>query len=536
MINSNTIFAPKKLEDVLLENNIISQSQLNWAQLKRAQIDARLEDILLNEGLIDEKSLGIAYSLQYNFEFIENEIKLSKELLNKIPATFFDEYDFIPIEKNGNTLKIAISSPYMNDLFQELEQKTGYEIVPSIIEKSKLDKIINSLNKSDIASETHMSDGAVKLLNSILERAWKQYASDIHFEFSKDSLVLKFRIDGALYEIEKFDKQKANFLITRIKILSNMDITEHISPQEGQFTQNINGHSINMRSSVVPSYYGESIVIRILNRRNFDFNLLNIGFSDEQRKSYISALKSKKGLIIVSGPTGSGKTTTLYAGLLYLRENYPQKKIITIEDPVEFPLEGISQIPIDDTKNEGLTFSKGLKAILRQDPDIIMIGEIRDRESAMIAINAAITGHLVLASIHAGNVFEIINRLQYFDIPPILYLDAISLITSQVLYKELCDNCKILAGVIENKNFYKSGKCDKCKNFGFTGRNGLFEVLNINGKLKEMVLKGELSSIIKRRFEEDGFVSIEKQLKKMLLLGKVSISEYEELTGETIVF
>lgn len=530
MQNIKTSLLPDSIENILLKEHIITESQLNWAKFKQTQTGERLENILLKEGIIDEKSLALAYSIQYKIEFIDEDLKIDYDIIKYIPKEILHEYEFIPIKKEDNILKIAIHNPYQYDLFEDIERRTRLKVQPFIIEKSKLLKkrkelLSNRINISELK-------GSGQFLDSILIYAWDNNASDIHFIFESNHLQIKYRISGDLIDGEKIPLQDADFLLVRLKILANLDITEHFLPQEGHFIKKISNKSVNFRVSILPSYFGENVVIRLLNKKDFNFSINNIGFLPEQIEILERILMLKKGLILVGGPTGSGKSTTLYTFLNFLKIKFPEKKIMTIEDPIEFPLPGISQTQVthsDDTTTR-LTFTKGLRAILRQDPDIIMIGEIREKESAIIAVNAAITGHLVLASIHASNVLEIINRMRYFSVPDHLFLESTNLLISQIIYKKLCPDCKHPTTKFGINGFISKG-CSRCQKKGSIGITGAFELLLLNKDIRKLLLNNKLLSVIEDEAKKYGLITLKEILNQKLKDGEISINEYYQLVG-----
>lgn len=531
-------YKTKKLEEILLENLIVTESQLNWARINQAEKGGRIEDILLESGIIDEKSLALSYSLQFSIPLFEDEIKISENALKLVPDSLLMEYNFLPVSSDEKRMNILICAPCSEELFQDLSNVTRLEIFPLMVEKTRLHQARKALTENKPSGTYHQS--AIQLFTGIMETAWKKQATDIHLEYRPDHLCISLRINGELLPEQTFDLQTSELLITRLKIVSNLDITEHFAPQEGQFSLLISGSSVNFRCSVLPGYYGENASIRILNRKNFDFSLDNLGIEEKELSLFSKILRLKYGLVLVCGATGSGKTTTLYSGIRYLKQHYPGKKIITIEDPIEYPFADITQTQVNYSRSENryiVSFSSGLKSILRHDPDIIMIGEIRDEESAMIAINAAITGHLVLATIHAGDVFEVINRINYFKIPPNLFIESIQLLISQTLVKKLCPSCRFPRHFISPVpgDFYEASGCRHCQNRGYIKREGVFEFLQIDDKIKDAVMNGLLPSAIRKIAVEGGFRERNTHLRQLAAAGEISYQDLTDLTGASSV-
>ncbi|MDD5091555.1 MAG: GspE/PulE family protein [Candidatus Wallbacteria bacterium] len=513
---------PQKLERILVENQIISESQLNWARIRQNETGKRIEDVLLQAEIVDEKSLNQAYSIFSGIPVFDGEIIPAEEALQLVSPDLCHEYGFLPVDRNEGYVRIVVSHPLHPELLQIIRDKTGLEAVPFLAGKNRIEQALEKSLRQGREIPA-LENSVIRMMEDILRQAWSEGASDIHFEWNAGDLSVKFRLHGELVEKYSHDRATAELLITRLKIVSSLDITEHTMPQDGQFSQQDTGGPIVCRCSLIPAFYGENAVVRILNRRNFSFSLDNIGLTGEQVEIFKSSLQNPSGLILVSGSTGSGKTTTLYATLSFLTRSFPQKKIVTIEDPIEYPLPGITQTQASESwsgEKPRMNFAVGLKALLRQDPDIIMIGEIRDRESAMIAINAAMTGHQVLATIHARDVFDIFGRLQHFEIKPSLFLDCISLLVAQKLFKKVCSTCR---GV--------TGGCPACSGKGYSGRMGTFEILALDEKIKCAVMAGALPSGIKKTAEDAGFCSIAARLKEKLQCGEVSHQEFSELIG-----
>jgi type IV pilus assembly protein PilB len=380
----------------------------------------------------------------------------------------------------------------------------------------------------------------VKLINSLINQAIKLDASDIHIEPFESQIRVRFRVDGDLHEMLTISRQSQSAIVTRIKVMANMNIAEKRLPQDGRIEMKIDNLVVDMRISVIPSTYGEKIVMRILNRGNFLKSKTELGFTKGNLNLFDNIISAPNGIILVSGPTGSGKTTTLYA---YLNElNKVNKNIITVEDPVEYKLDGINQVQVNS--KIGLSFANGLRSILRQDPDIIMIGEIRDEETAEIAIRAAITGHLVLSTIHTNDASSTIIRLQDMGIKPYLISASLRGVIAQRLVKTICENCKIFyeassyeKEVLEiNDNIcedylnkqvilYKGEGCPKCLNTGYKGRIAIHEIMNVNRNVKDAIYQSDIEKL-NLALQNNGMKTLKDNCKELVLTGMTTLEEY----------
>ncbi|MCK9224400.1 MAG: GspE/PulE family protein [Candidatus Muirbacterium halophilum] len=547
-----------RLEDFLVENGIISNSQLNWAKLKLNDSSEPLYKILIKEGLISEKNYFSVLAQLYEKEFINIEpSELNKDLIQSIPLEIIQKYYFIPVEKNLNGIKIATFEPNNFFMIQEIEEMTGYKIevivstptdilrarrefniesendfVIETLENIPLKKVAQAVSegysmdfdeKTDLEDyDIHNTDApVVVLVNKLIFDAVKNGATDIHIESFEDYLKVRYRVDGMLKKIMEIEKSAQDAVITRLKIISDLDITERFVAQDGRFKLRISEDDIDFRITFLPSMYGENISIRIFNKKVTPLTFSEIGMNEKQIEIIESMLKRKYGLVLIVGPTGSGKTTTLYTMINYL--NSENIKIVTIEDPVEYRLEGIHQIPVRinrEDESKSLTFAKGLKAILRQDPNVIMIGEIRDAETAEIAINAALTGHLVFSTLHANTTVDVISRLKHLGIDSELVSDALSMVVAQRLCRKICKKCG---------NDKKNG-CEFCKYSGFSGRIGVFELLNVTQEIKEIIASDMAGVFIRKQAEkEEYWRSLEDDAKEKNEKGIISKEEYNSL-------
>jgi type IV pilus assembly protein PilB len=382
----------------------------------------------------------------------------------------------------------------------------------------------------------------VKMIDALLLKAILKKASDVHFEAYEDVMKIKYRIDGVLFEVLKINSEFSNMITSRIKIISNLDIAEKRKPQDGRFTLSFENREVDFRVSILPSIHGETVVLRILDKTAVGLDVRKLGFEDYDLKKFLKNIKKPYGMILVAGPTGSGKTTTLYSAINEI--NKPEDKLITIEDPVEFQFDDIVQVAVNE--KQGLSFASGLRSVVRQDPDKIMIGEIRDIETAEIAVNAALTGHLVLSSIHANNVFDCISRLVNMGVDIYQVVSSFNLIVSQRLVRKICEKCKIedieskkkLKELVddwqehEDKVFYKGRGCRFCHKTGYRGRVAIYEVLPMSSRVKEMLLVNSNSVEVRRAAVEEGMHSLRGASWIKVCQGVTTIDEMNRVTFE----
>jgi type IV pilus assembly protein PilB len=500
-------------------------------------------------------------------------IKIDYQLLTKFPAEFMIKNLFFPLKENETVIEVAMFDPDNLDKISIIENFIQKRVVPFQAQMEDIEKI---LKKSDtftkvltdktesffmrkeveeeeeesltIEKITEEDDSVIKLLNNIVFTAVNKRASDIHIEMHDNSVRLKFRIDGILTQImDPLDRMFHSPLITRLKVVSELDIAERRIPQDGRFRMKFKHKTIDFRVSIMPAIYGENAVIRILDREMIteslgELRLLQLGFSDYLIESLNYYIAQPYGMFLVTGPTGSGKTTTLYASLNEIKR--PEDKIITIEDPVEYQIDDITQIPVNEKK--GLTFARGLRSILRHDPDKVMVGEIRDPETAQIAIQSALTGHLVFTTVHANNVFDVLGRFIHMGIDTYSFISALNCVVAQRLVRRLCTNCKekfkpdekyLLDNRIKNGSFKKNifqanpNGCPECSGIGYSGRTVIGEILELTDEIKEMILDKKPLSEIKKQAMGQGMIPIRKNgLEKV----KTGVTSFEELNRVTI--
>ena len=449
---------------------------------------------------------------------------VNNEALSMVNGKLARKYNAIPIDIKGNDLEVAISKDNLYAL-EDFRLATGKNI---IFKTMKEDEISRSIEKYYSKNQSIESDFSKDILENILQKAVLLNASDIHIEPFEKLLKIRMRVDGSLKEINTYNIELHSQLSTLIKLLAGMNIAEKRLPQDGRIDKDIDNNIVDLRISTIPTVYGEKIVIRILNRNTFFKSKYEIGFSDEAINKIKSMTASMSGLIIVTGPTGSGKTTTLYSILNDFKNI--DKNIVTIEDPVEYKIEGINQIQVN--YKYGLDFATGLKSILRQDPDIIMIGEIRDKETAQIAIRAASTGHLVISTMHTNNSVESISRLVDMGVPRYLISSVLKGVISQKLVRKVCGHCSIEEELDENT--YKKLKlktikieqgCSKCNYSGYKGRIAVYEILEINKRIKHSIIDSELSDEIYNLGKLNGMISFQDSCSYLLKNGITTLKE-----------
>lgn len=509
----------KNLGRILLDSGLITQAQLETALEKQKLNGKKIGEILVEENIIREEQLLESLASQLNLPFIDlTHFTIDPEIPRLIGESLARRHTLIPIAKENNNLLVAMTDPLNIYAIDDINIATGLNVKPVLslkrhiqnainhyygkesAEKAVEDftkeigsKYFNDLSTSEETFDDINSAPVVRFVDSIIKHALRSGASDIHIEPFENSIRIRFRIDGELREIMTTAKTTHSAIVTRVKIIGKMDIAEKRVPQDGRIEMQIDDRDIDLRISIIPTVYGEKIVIRLLDRSSTLMTKKDLGFNNENIKIFNKLIQSPNGIILVTGPTGSGKTTTLYAILQEL--NKVNHNIITIEDPVEYRLDGINQIQVNI--KAGLTFANGLRAILRQDPDIIMVGEIRDTETAEIAVRAAITGHLVLSTLHTNDAASTIVRLIDMGIEPYLVSSSVVGIIAQRLVKKICTNCKVeyypthterqLLSLKDNDILYKGAGCSLCGKTGYKGRTAIHEVLILTRELREMV-------------------------------------------------
>ncbi len=564
-----------KLTDILIKGKLIKQKELDKALDIQKKSGGSLGQILVEKGFISREDLMLVLSRQLDIPPIDiTKYRLDKEIVKLIPEKMARHYYLIPISKIGNMLTVAMSDPLNIFAIDELKMLTHYKIEPVIAKEEDIKEIINAyygahgtqeiskileeveasasdieivegeehLDVSEIAEESQAAP-IVTVVSLILNEAMKKRASDIHIEPCEKSLRVRYRIDGSLHDVLTLPKKNQNAVIARLKIMSKLDITETRLPQDGRFKINFQGKEIDFRVSVLPITYGGKIVLRILDKGNLNIGLDKLGFLPGPLSTFKTALTRPYGMLLVTGPTGSGKSTTLYS--IINQMNNPEKNIITLEDPVEYELEGITQIP---AKPEiGLTFASGLKSILRQSPDVIMVGEIRDFETADIAIKASLTGQLILSTLHTNDAAGAVTRLVDMGVEPFLVASSIVLVSAQRLLRKICPNCKeeveIPKNVLERvglkqdelkgaKVFYHGKGCARCNETGYYGRLGILEAFLIDDNIRNMIIEKKSSNEIKEYSIKHGMKTLRDNALENFINGVTTLEEVLRATSE----
>nr|WP_291985728.1 GspE/PulE family protein [Luteitalea sp.] len=510
---------------------------------------------------------------RYRLEFVDMDaFHLDNELFRSIPADVMLRYGFVPHRRDGDVLVIVVSDPTDLLMIDELQQLLGTRLkvtvgpasaIQAMLKKSEssqrvLEDATESfqlqLLKEDDTGEESLSvekltsdiSPIIKLIDSTVFAALQRRASDIHIETQDDAVVVKYRVDGVLQPaMRPIDKRFAGPIISRIKVMAELDIAEKRVPQDGRFKLRMRGKTIDFRVSVMPSAHGEDAVIRILDKESIseqfrELRLDILGFPEEELRRFRKYIREPYGMVLVTGPTGSGKTTTLYAALSEIKS--PEDKIITIEDPVEYQLKGIVQIPINEKK--GLTFARGLRSILRHDPDKIMVGEIRDAETAQIAINSALTGHLVFTTVHANNVLDVLGRFLNMGVEAYQFVSALNCVLAQRLVRKICEDCKKPAEVTEAQlieaamdpglahthTFYEGAGCLECNGSGYRGRMAICELLDLSDTIRDMILARAPNSEIKRAVRDEGMRFLRESAVSRVLSGETTLREINKVT------
>jgi type II secretory ATPase GspE/PulE/Tfp pilus assembly ATPase PilB-like protein len=525
---------------------------------------------------LEEAEHAKSVARRYRCDFIDlKSAKIDHELFRTVPVDLMFRYHFVPLQGHNGTLEIALSDPrqivhidelsvllskklkvkvatysQISDLLKKTEQ--SQRVLEEVTEGFTLDVVGDEENADEtlsidrLASDEGNIAPVIKLVDTTIFNALERRASDIHIETRDQELAIKYRIDGVLqYAMSPIAKEWYSAVISRIKVMSELDIAERRVPQDGRFRVRYKGRLIDFRVSIMPTIYGEDAVLRVLDKESMSekFSQLTldvVGFADQDITKFRRYIKEPYGMVLVTGPTGSGKTTTLYAALSEIKND--EDKIITIEDPVEYQIKGITQIPVNEKK--GLTFARGLRSILRHDPDKILVGEIRDQETAQIAINAALTGHLVFTTVHANNVLDVLGRFLNMGVEPYNFVSALNCILAQRLVRVICPHCRQRVTYEDDYlresgldlaewgsfPFYEGRGCMECSGTGFRGRTAIHELLDLSERIREMILERRATSEIKRIAREDGMTFLRESALDRIRQGITTLREVNKVT------
>lgn len=570
---------PIKIGDLLIKAKLITNAQLEEALKKQKELGGKVGEHLVKLGFVTEQDITEVLSQQFSVPAVDlDHMELDENIVKIIPAEIARKYQIVPVSKFGATLTVAISDPTNVFALDDLKFLTGYNIEPVVasdmaifraIDKYygtdhqvELKKVMDDLATAedaavevleeeegiDVAALEAESEEApvVRLVNLILTDAIKRKASDIHIEPYEKEFRVRFRIDGVLYEMMNPPLKLRDAITSRVKILSRLDIAEKRLPQDGRIKLKMKlqerTKELDFRVSVLPTLFGEKIVLRLLDKDNLMLDMTKLGFEKDSLKKFEDAIFKPWGMVLVTGPTGSGKTNTLYSALQ--RINTPEVNIMTAEDPVEFNIPGINQVQMHDAI--GLNFAAALRSFLRQDPNIILVGEIRDFETAEIAVKAALTGHLVLSTLHTNDAPSSVTRLINMGIEPFLVATSVNLIAAQRLVRRICQNCKeevdVPQQVLINIGYspeeakqvkvYKGKGCEICNKTGHKGRIALYEVMEISDEIREMILSGASALELKAKAIEDGMLTLRRSGLVKIMNG---ITTIEEVIRETVI-
>jgi len=560
----------KHLGEILVERGILTPEQLHEALLRQKEGGERLGQVLQDLGFLTEEELLQALSDQLGLPIIsltDPSLNLYP-VINHFPQKYMKQYRFFPLDLTNGVLSVVMADPLDFYTLDDIRLRTGYEVKVLLgrereilraldqcySSSSSMEKIIKDLEdegsrlgeEEDVEQLKDMASEApvVRLVNLILSRAVEARASDVHLEPFEGRLRVRYRIDGVLMDAESPPKRLQAAIVSRIKIMAKMNIAERRLPQDGRIRLQLGGRDLDIRVSTIPTIYGESVVMRLLDRGSVLLGLEELGFNQETERRFEALIKKPHGIILVTGPTGSGKTTTLYAALREL--NSVEKKIVTIEDPVEYQLEGVNQIQVKP--KIGLTFASGLRHIVRQDPDIILVGEIRDAETAEIAIHAALTGHLVLSTLHTNDAAGAITRLLDMGIEDYLVSSTLVAVLAQRLVRKICLGCKVpyvpeegelrelgLDGArLKGLTLFRGQGCPDCNFLGYKGRIGIYELLVVTEPLQRLILQKADANVLKQKAVELGMKTLREDSWEKVRAGITTLAEVVRVTQEDV--
>jgi type IV pilus assembly protein PilB len=567
-------FERKKIGEILVEMGAIAPAEVALILERMSVAGGRFGETGVSEGLFTEDMLAQVLARQFQLEYLDiDSFSLDPGLVSSLPAGLPLRFNFLPVRRQGNGLIIAIADPTDVATLDNLELLLDMPVIPQIASKSKIARLLERGEggsrrvlkevsedfKLQLVKETDKGEEVlsieklaadtspiIRLIDSTLFDALNKRASDIHIETNLDGVLIKYRVDGVLYRAtEPLDVRFQSPVISRIKVMSELDISERRVPQDGRFKIRVGGRSIDFRVSIMPSIFGEDAVIRILDKETIASDLKGLtldvlGFAERELERFRRMIREPYGMVLVTGPTGSGKTTTLYAALSEI--NNEQEKIITIEDPVEYQVKGVVQIPVNEKK--GLTFARGLRSILRHDPDKIMVGEIRDPETAQIAVQSALTGHLVFTTVHANNVFDVLGRFLHMGIDPYNFVSCLNCVAAQRLVRKICPHCKrpvhydrqtleesgLSYDRYKEFTFYEGAGCEECHGTGYHGRSAIVELLNLNDQFRDLIVNKAPVFRLKKAARQAGTVFLREAALEKVFKGISTLKEINRVT------
>jgi type IV pilus assembly protein PilB len=570
-----TSFGRKRLGDILTAKGVVSQEQIAELLTRTDGRQSRIGELLLAEGLVTDEVLARAVAEQRGLSYVDlRDFRIDPRLFETVPVDLMRRYQFVPVEERGELLVVAMNDPNNLPANDELEMILKRPLEISVSTSSAIQSVLKRSGGSEQAMHAvaedfrlHLvkerDDGReeealslesidkdespiVKLMHTTLFDALERRASDIHIRSTDRNVLIKYRIDGVLYPAaEPIDVKFHSAIVSRVKVMSDLDIAERRVPQDGRFKLRTGGKTVDFRVSILPSAFGEDVVIRILDKESISagvnaLRLDSLGFDENDLRRFRKSIREPYGMVLVTGPTGSGKTTTLYAAITEI--NTGEDSMITIEDPVEYQLRDVVQIPVNEKK--GLTFARGLRSILRHDPDKIMVGEIRDAETGQIAVQSALTGHLVFTTVHANNAFDVLGRFLNMGIEPYNFVSSLNCILAQRLVRILCPHCKRPVSLsrkeleesaldyerYKDHRFYETVGCKECNNIGFRGRKSVTEFLDLSDHIRELILEKRPSSEIRKAAVAEGMTPLRQSALAKVFAGETTLKEINRVT------
>ncbi|MHC4359742.1 MAG: GspE/PulE family protein [Planctomycetota bacterium] len=567
----------RTLGRILIKMGVLTREKVHEClKIQKQRPGKKIGEIFLELGLVEEKELFIALAAQRGMEYVDlKEVDIPPDVIEKVPAQMAKTYHIVPFQFNEaqNELLVVLDNPDNFRATDDLSTLMGFKVIAKIADHEVLEGILNkyyegkeekegineligeiqedgflaefagrdqSIDLDDL-KELSESNPVKKLLNLVLMHAIRDKASDVHFEPFEDEYKMRYRIDGVLYEMSPPPTHIAAALSSRIKVMADLDIAERRLPQDGRISLTVQGNPVDLRVSILPTMFGESVVLRVLDRSQLSLDLGKLGFSQDALTLVRQLIHKPNGIIIVTGPTGSGKTTTLYSALSEL--NSIESKVITTEDPVEYDIDGVIQVQMKPAI--GLTFARCLRSILRQDPDVVMVGEIRDLETAEISAQASLTGHLVFTTLHTNDAPSSIARLLDLGVEPFLLTATLEGIISQRLVRRICEDCKtafqpnetqlmelqLTPEDVKDKNFYYGRGCSRCNKTGYRGRTALFEIMPFNDEIRELIMNQASTNVLRKAAQKAGMKLLREAGLAVVYDG---ITTIDEVAKETI--